>query len=59
MNAAEFFSLASSGGVAAEFVRIVHSPLALLANLLAFLSKPVQPAGEIARRERFKIWLQR
>ena len=56
---AEFFSLASSGGVAAEFVRIVHSRGVLLANLLALLSKPVLPAGEIARRERFKFWLQR
>jgi hypothetical protein len=56
---AEFFPLASSRGVAAESVRIVHSPVALLANPLAFLSKPVLPAGEIARRERFKIWLQR
>jgi hypothetical protein len=51
--------LASSGGVAAEFVRIVGPPVALLANLLAFLVFPVLPAGEIARRERFKIWLQR
>jgi hypothetical protein len=56
---AEFFPLASSGGVAAEFVRIVHSPVDLLANLLAFLVFPVLRAGEIARRERFKIWLQR
>jgi hypothetical protein len=56
---AEFLPLASSGGVAAEFERIVRSLLVLLANLLAFLSKPVLPAGEIARRERFKIWLQR
>ena len=56
---AEFFLLESSGGVATEFVRIVHSPVALLANLLAFLSKPVLPAGEIARREQFKNWLQR
>ena len=42
-----------------ELVRIVCSPIDLLANLLAFLVYPVQPAGEIARRERFKIWLQR
>jgi hypothetical protein len=56
---AEFFPLASSSGVAAESVRIVHSLVALLANLLAFLSKPVLPAGEIARREQFKNWLQR
>jgi hypothetical protein len=34
---AEFFPLASSGGVAAESVRIVGSLAALLANLLAFL----------------------
>ena len=56
---AEFFPLASSRGVAAEFVRIVRSLLGLLANLLALLGFPVLPAGEIARRERFKIWLQR
>ena len=56
---AEFFPLASSGGVATELVRIVHSAFVLLANLLAFLVFPVLPAGEIARRERFKIWLQR
>jgi hypothetical protein len=56
---AEFFPLESSRGVAAESVRIVSSALSLLANLLAFLSKPVLPAGEIARLERFKIWLQR
>jgi hypothetical protein len=56
---AEFFPLASTGGVAAESVRIVHSPVALLANLLALLSKPVLPAGEVARGERLKIWLQR
>jgi len=56
---AEFFPLASSGGVAAEFVRIVDSRFDLLANLLAFLSKAVLPAGEIAPRERFEIWLQR
>jgi hypothetical protein len=30
-----------------------------LANLLAFLVYPVLPAEEIARRERFKKWLQR
>jgi hypothetical protein len=56
---AEFFPLATSGGVAEEFVRIVHWRMNLLANLLAFLSKPVLPGGEIARREQFKIWLQR
>ena len=56
---AEFFPLASSGGVATESVRIVHSRVGLLANLLAFLVLPVLPAGEIARRERFKFWLQR
>src|SRR5437762_12593930 len=56
---AEFFPLASSGRVAAEWVRIVASRVVLLANPLAFLSKPVLPAGEIARRERFKFWLQR
>ena len=43
----------------AESVRIVASALVLLANLLAFLSKAVLPAGEVARRERLKIWLQR
>ena len=37
---AEFFPLASSGGVAAELVRIVHSRNGLLANLLAFLVFP-------------------
>jgi hypothetical protein len=52
---AEFFRLASSGGVAAEFVRIVHPRL----DLLAYLVFPVLPAGEIARRKRFKKWLQR
>ena len=51
----EFFPLESSRGVVAEFVRIVHSPVAPL----AFLSKAVLPAGEIARGERLKIWLQR
>jgi hypothetical protein len=56
---AEFFSLASSRGVAAELVQIVHSRVDLLANLLAFLVFPILPAGEIARREQFKIWLQR
>jgi hypothetical protein len=56
---AEFFPLASSQGVAAESVRIVASLAGLLANLLAFLVFLVLPAGEIARRERFKIWLQR
>jgi hypothetical protein len=56
---AEFFPLECSRGVVAEFARIVHSRVGLLANLLAFLFKPVLPAGEIARRERFKIWLQR
>ena len=56
---AEFFPLASSGGVAAESVRILPSLVALLANLLAFLSKSVLPAGEIAHFKRFKIWLQR
>jgi hypothetical protein len=45
--------------VAAEFVRIVVSALVLLANLLAFLGLAVLPAGEAARRERLKIWLQR
>jgi hypothetical protein len=56
---AEFYPLESSGGVAPEFVRIVHSPFVLLANLLAFLSKAVLPAEEIAHLKRFKIWLQR
>jgi hypothetical protein len=45
--------------VAAELVRIVHSPVALLANLLAFLSKPVLPAEETAHFKQFKKWLQR
>ena len=56
---AEFSPLASSGGVAAESVRIVHSPIDLLANLLAFLSKAVLPAGETVAPEQFKNWLQR
>jgi len=56
---AEFFPLASSGRVAAEFVRIVHSRVGLLANLLAFLVFPVLPAGETAHFKQFKIWLQR
>jgi hypothetical protein len=56
---AEFFPLASSGGVAAEFVRIVVSQVVPLANLLAFLGFPVLPAGETADFKRFKIWLQR
>jgi hypothetical protein len=34
----EFFPLESSGGVAAEFARILVFALDLLANLLAFLS---------------------
>ena len=56
---AEFFRLASSGGVAAELVRIVDSRVFLPANLLAFLVFPVLPAGETAALEQFKIWLQR
>jgi hypothetical protein len=56
---AEFSPLASSGGVAAESVRIVHSRVGLLANLLAFLVLPVLPAGETAAFEQFKFWLQR
>jgi hypothetical protein len=56
---AEFFPLASSGGVATELVRIVHSRLDLLANLLAFLVFAVLTAEEIARCEQFNIWLQR
>jgi hypothetical protein len=56
---AEFFPLASSGAVLPESVRIVGSLMALLANLLAFLGFPVLPAGEVARRERLKFWLQR
>ena len=56
---AEFFPLASSGEVAAEFVRIVHSRFVLLANLLAFLVFPVLPAGETALPKQFKNWLQR
>jgi hypothetical protein len=55
----EFFPLESTGGVAAECVRIVASPVVLLANLLAFLSKPVLPAGETTQFKQFKIWLQR
>jgi hypothetical protein len=56
---AEFFPLASSRRVVADSVRIVHSRVGLLANLLAFLVFPILPAGEIAPHERFKIWLQR
>jgi hypothetical protein len=48
VNGDEFFSLASSSGVAAKFVRIVPSRCGLLANLLAFLVFAVLPAGEIA-----------
>ena len=55
----EFFPLASSGGVAAEFVRIVASLPDLLANLLAFSLLPVLPAGKTAALERLKFWLQR
>jgi hypothetical protein len=56
---AEFFRLSSSGGVAAELVRIVASSLVLLANLLAFLVFLVLPAGETADFKQFKNWLQR
>jgi len=56
---AEFFPLASSRGVVAEPVRIVDSPMALLANLLAFVSKSVLPAEEVAHSKRLKKWLQR
>jgi hypothetical protein len=56
---AELFPLASSGGVAAGSVRIVHSQARLLANLLAFLVSPVLPAGETALPKQFKKWLQR
>ena len=52
---AEFFPLASSRGVAAESVRIVHSRFVLLANLLAFLVFLILPAGETAALEQFKI----
>ena len=55
----EIFPLASCAGVSAEFVRIVHSLVVLLANLLAFLGLAVLPAGEAARCERLKNWLQR
>src|SRR5438876_10553052 len=48
---AEFCPLASSRGVAAELVQIVHSG----SGLLAFLSKPVLPAGETAHLKQFKI----
>ena len=56
---AEFLPLASSRRVLAELVRIVHSRVVLLANLLAFLVFPVLPAGETAHFKQFKIWLQR
>ena len=55
----EFFPLASSGGVSAELVRIVHPRYVLLANLLAFLVFPVLPVGETAVLQQFKNWLQR
>ena|SRR5437870_731543 len=56
---AESFPLGSSRRVVAELVRIIASPSVLLANLLAFLSKAVLPAGEVARLEQLKTWLQR
>ena len=56
---AETFPLASSGGVVAEHALIVNSRGGSLANLLALSLKPVLPAGETARCEQFKIWLQR
>ena len=49
------FPLASFAGVLTESVRIVHSSV----DLLASLGFPVLPAGETARRERLKFWLQR
>jgi hypothetical protein len=51
--------LESTRRVVAELVRIVHSPADLLANPLAFLSRPVLTAGETAHFKQFKIWLQR
>ena len=56
---AEFFPLASSRGVAAEFARIVGSLAVLLANLLAFLVFANLTAGETAHFKQFKFWLQR
>jgi hypothetical protein len=56
---AESFPLASTQRVATEFARIVGSLRVLLANLLAFLGLAVLPAGETARYEQFKNWLQR
>jgi hypothetical protein len=55
----EFFPLASSRRVAAEFVRIASSRPRLLAICWHFRLKPILPAGEAARRERLKNWLQR
>jgi hypothetical protein len=55
----EFFSLASSRRLVAELVRIVHSRVAFLANLLAFVGFPVLPAEEVAHIKQFKKWLQR
>ena len=52
---AEFSPLASSRGVAAESVRIVHSRVGLLANLLAFLVFPILPAGETAPIKHLKF----
>ena len=48
---AEFFPLASSGGVATELVRIVHPQ----GDLLAFIGFSVLPAGETAHLKQFKI----
>jgi len=56
---AEISPLASTRRVAAEFARIVSSVLVLLANPLAFGSKPALPPGEAPRGEALKIWLQR
>ena len=53
------FPLASCAGVLTQSARIVVSRFVLLANPLAFLGLAVLPAGETARREQFKIWLQR
>ena len=40
-------------------IALVFDLFVIVLNLLAFFLFPVLPAGEIARRERFKIWLQR
>ncbi len=56
---AKVFSLKSSGGVVAEFARIVPFALDLLAILLAFGLFIDLPEGEAPRCETLKVWLLR